>query len=100
MRKTSWIWTTGKMMMPPPPVSEDNEEDDIFVTLARAAQAVAPVASRDDDGSSTKASPSPSLDMLNVCKCTAAQLATPWPVAIARTTRFAMRGSDCLWPRV
>ena len=73
-------------------ISEDEDEDDIFMTPARAAQPAASVASRDGDEGSTPASPLPSSDMLDVCKCTAARLAIPWPAVVAETTRSRYEG--------
>lgn len=58
-------------------VFEDEQEDNMLVTLAQAGQPVASIASLDKDESSMLVSPSPSLDMLVVCKHTAAWLAVP-----------------------
>lgn len=73
-------------------ISEDEEEDDIFITPARAAKPAASVDSRDGDESSTPASPSPSSDMLDVCKRAAARLGIPWPAVVAETTRSRYEG--------
>ncbi|KAG8010935.1 E3 ubiquitin/ISG15 ligase TRIM25 [Nibea albiflora] len=73
-------------------ISEDEDEDDIFMTLARAAQHMASVASRDGDEGSTPASPLPGSDMLDVCKRAAARLAIPWPAVVAETTRSRYEG--------
>lgn len=73
-------------------VSEDEEEDIIFVTLAWAAHLVTSITSRDEDESSTPAPPSPSSDMLDVCKRATSWLAVPWPAAVTETTRSRTRG--------
>lgn len=36
--------------------------------------------------------PSSALNMLDVCKCAAAQLDIPWPAAVAKTTRSRYEG--------
>ena len=73
-------------------ISEDEDEDDIFMTLARAAQPAASVASRDGDEGNTPASHLPSSDMLDLGKRAAARLAIPWPAVVAETTMSHYEG--------
>lgn len=73
-------------------ISEDEEEDDVFITPARAAQPAVSVASRDEEGFGTPASPLPGSDMLDVCKRAAARLNIPWPTVVAETTRSRYEG--------
>lgn len=75
-----------------PLISEDDEEDDMFVIPVRAAKPTAPAASLDKEGRSTPAFSLSGVDMRDVCKCAAAQLDVPWPVAVAETTRSCYQG--------
>lgn len=62
------------------------------LSLARAVQPLAPDALSVDKESGPLAAMSPSLLILEECKCAAARLDVRWPVAVAKAPRSCYEG--------
>lgn len=70
------------------PVTFKENDEKVFVLKARAKQPPAAVTvSPAGEESATPPAPPSSSVMLEMCKCTAARLGIPWPVAVAEAQR-------------